>query len=667
MTAHRPPDKPTLPPVSKRLLLALVVVAAVLAGVTGPAPPQQQSDAPSWAIAPHQEQAVLQWLGPLTDGAQLTAAWRVADVAIAPDGLRLRLRAGEAGAGLWASLRLDCQPPRLALELPPGLPPDVAQTVQVAAAALRLPGPFQLNQPVARPPPVVAWQSLALAYLTLRFFSVLTALLAAIWLAGSLPRALWLPYAALTLLAAVARAWLSPATFLHEFYHVDSSLSMLAGQPGFFNGYGGPALYSALVTWLHWNPTWLFAVNGLAATLTVPALARLAARLWRDERAGLVAGLLLALSPMHLRWGAAEDQWILGTAWTVLALAAWLDGLQTDAPLSLLVALLAASLAMQARPELMPFPVLLLALAVAHRPAWLAGWLRTRGAWLTLAVTAVALWPIVLLLLSRPQPPQATLEHLKLWADAQWRNPAWTPLPLQLLSVAALGLAALQRRWLVVVVALAAVVWTALPMVFYGALGPFLQRTQLLSAALALAVTAGALPQLLGTLPQPVWLAGVLLAMAVAVHDRAPAITALSAQQREWNFLRDNVSNLPPFKRFVAPLGKSFDHFPVMLFAPERTPQLLPVEDVVQARRWPLPGQDLVYYQSMACWFVDSVVGVAPRGMAPMCAAVRDHYVLEPIATAELDGPVGPMLLSPPQPRFAVGFYRLTAVRADAP
>ncbi len=666
--AHALPTLPNLPPVSRRWVLGFVVLAALVAGVTGPLPPPpEQAEAPTWVIAAHQESAVLQWLGPLTDGAQLTPEWRVADVAIAPEGLRLHLRDRSAQPGPWATLRVDCQPPKLALDLPDGLPPDVAQTVQVAAAALRLPGPFHLTQPVARPRPVVSWHSLALAYLTLRFFSVLTALFAALWLARGLPRALWLPYAALTVLAAVARAWLSPATFLHEFYHVDESLSQLAGQPGFFNGYGGPALYSALVAWLHADPAWMFAVNGLASTLSVPALARLATRVWRDERAGIAAGLLLALSPMHLRWGAAEDQWILGTAWTLLALAAWLDALDTDDAFAALVGLLAAVLAMHARPELLPLPVLLLALALVHQRAWLARWLRTRDAWLALAVAAVALWPMALLLLHRTPPPHATLEYIKLWPHAQWRNPVWTPLPLQILSAVAVALALAQRRWRVVVVALAAVVWIVLPMLFYGAVGPFLQRTQLLSDALALGVTAGALPQLLGVLPQPIWLAGLLLALLVTVHDRVPEITALHAQQREWTFLHDHVPELPPAKRLLAPAGKSFDHFPILLFPAQTAPQLLALEDVFASHRWPLPGRDLLYYQSMACWFVDSGQRIAPRDIQPMCAAVRAHYAMEPLAVAELEGPVGPMLLSPPQPRFPVGFYRLTAVRSDAP
>jgi hypothetical protein len=667
MTDAAPHLQPKLP---RGLLPGIVLIAAIVAGVTGPLPPREQPAAPAWVIPEHQEAAVLAWLGPLTDGAQLTPTWRVADVAIAPDALRLNLQGkppqpepNAVAEPNWVTLRLDCTPPKLAVELPPRLPPEIAQTVQVAAAALKMPGPFQLAQPVARSQPIVSWQLLALAYLTLRFFSVLAALLAAVWLFGRLPRSLLLPYLALTLLAGVARAWLSPATFLHEFYHVDEALSSLAGQPGFFNGYEGPALYSALVPWLHWDPSWLFAVNFLASTLTVPALARLAATLWDDERAGLAAGLLLALSPLHLRWGAAEDQWILATAWAVLALAAWLDALAQDDWLAALVALLAAVLAMHARPELLPFPVLLLGLALAHRRAWLLPWLRTRRAWLTLVVAAVALWPMALLLLHRPEAPRASLEHLQPWRASQWRNVAWTPLFLQILSVVALALALFGRRWSVLVLLLGAAVWTALPMLFYGPNGPFLERTQLLSTAWLLAIVAGALPLLLRAVPQPVWLAGLLLAMLVAVQDRYPAITAIHAQQREWLFLRDTVPKLAPPKRLLALSGHTLDRFPVVLFAPDAQPTLLSQEEAVTAHRWPVPGADLLYYQSMACWFAEPDEPMPPPGMHPRCAAVRDHYVLQPVAVTELAGPVGPLLRPTQGGGYQVGFFRLIEAR----
>ena len=649
------------------MLLAAVLLATVMAGVTGPLPPQERPATPAWVISARQETAVLQWLGPLTDGAAVTPDWRVADVAIDPDGLRLRLRDRSERPGAWVSLRLDGQPPALLVTLPPGLPVAVGTAVRAHAAALPLPGPFELRQPTARPPPVVSWNLLAAAYLTLRFFSVLTALLAAVWLVRRLPRPLWLPYAALTVLAALARAWLSPATFLHEFYHVDEALSALAGQPGFFNGYEGPALYSALVAWRHWDPSWMFAVNALAATLTVPALARLAAVLWRDERAGLVAGLLLALSPMHLRWGAAEDQWILGAAWAVLALAAWLDAMVTDDWLATLLALLAGVLAVHSRPELMPFPALLAALAVVHRRGWLRSWLQTRAAWLTLAIAALAFWPIVLLLINRPQPPQATFLHLQPWRGSQWLNAAWTPLPLQVLSAVGLALALLTRNWALLLVALGAVVWTALPMVFYGPNGPFLERTQLLSTALLLAIAAGVVPQLLGALPQRVWLAAILVAMLVAVQDRFAAITAVHAQQREWLFLRDQVPQLPTPRRLIALSGKTLDRFPIMLFAPDHQPTLLSQEDIVTTRRWPAPGEDLLYYQSMACWFAEPDEPVVPRGMHPRCAAVRDHFVMTPVAVTEIAGPVGPLLRPTQASGYQIGFFRLAALRTDTP
>ncbi len=665
MTVASLPEQLAVSPTPRCVVAVAVIVAGLFAVLTGPLPPREQVETANWTVPEHRETDVLKWLGPLSDGAHLTSEWRIADVAIESTGLKLHLRDPSDAPGPWASLRLDGQPPKLLLDLPPQLPPDIRQRVQAATAKFVLPGPFVRTQPILRPPPLVSWSLLAAAYLTLRFFSALTLLLAGVWLARRLPRRLWLPYLALTALAAAARLWLSPATFLHEYYHVDESLGLLAGQPGFFNGYGGPALYSALVPWLPADPTWMFAVNGLAATLTVPVLGRLAASLWNDERAGLAAGLVLALLPLHLRWSAAEDQWILGTAWAVLALAAWLDAIDTNDRLAALVALLSAVLASQARLELIPFPAMLVVLAFLRQRGWLLTWLRVRINGLMLLIALLAAWPIALVLVNRPQPPQATLEHLQLWRDMQWRNSDWTPLPLQMLSVLSLVLALVRRNFVVLAIALAFLLWIGLPTVFYGATGPFLERTQLLSCALAVSVAVGALPLVLHALPTRIWLAGLLLMALVAVQDRRAAITALSGQQQEWTFLHAHLPLQNPPKRLLALAGQTLDRFPTMLFPDAIAPQILSQEEAVRTHNWPTPAPDLLYYQSMRCWFSQVDEPPVPLGhMHPLCAAVSAHYAMEPVAVADLPGPVGPMLTPLTPPPYKVGFFRLTGVQA---
>ena len=162
-------------------------------------------------------------------------------------------------------------------------------------------------------------------------------------------------------------------------------------------------------------------------------------------------------------------------------------------------------------------------------------------------------------------------------------------------------------------------------------------------------------------------LLGLLLAMGVTVQDRHAVITAVDAQQREWNFLRDHLPKLAPPKRLIALAGQSLDRFPVMLFADAQRPQLIDQEDAVATRRWPPPGRDLMFFQSMACWVAGPDEHPVPHGMHPRCAAVRAHYVVEPVDVTELAGPVGPML-HPTQPSgYEVGFFRLVGVQAAPP
>lgn len=645
-----------MPLIPRAFWLMAPLLAGVLTALTGPLPPPEQPPLRTWNIAPGQEREVVQWLGPLTDGAQLPGNVHISGVQIAQNHLQLELAGENSPIGL-VTLTPVGQPLELQTALPPNLPPDLANFIRNGARHLPLPGPFALSQPQLRPPPLVPWTILAAGYATLRFFSLLTLLFSALWFWRTQPKQR-LPYALLTILAALLRWKLSPPTFLHELYHVDESLSSLAGQPGFFNGYAGPALYSALVPWLHMNPAPIFAIHLVASTLCVPLLGRLAAHVWQNPQAGYVAALLLAFSPLHLRWGMAEDQWILGTFWALLALTLWLEALQTDYLLPLLLALLATSLGLQTRPELLPLPLLLLLLARGQVRVWV----RRPRVWLCLLLATLATWPLLLLLLHRPDPPPATLEHLLALPHlSQWLDPTWTPLPLLWFSVLALVLALVSRRVDVLLLTLAALVWTGIPLLFFGSPGPFLQRTQLFPTALLLVLAAGALPNLLNTLPLRLWLAGLVFLLSLALHDRLQPVTQLFAQQREWEFLHANVMKLPLTQQLLAPAGNFPDRFPIALFAQHPPPELVNQDLALAQNRWPEPGQKTLYYQSMACFIADQYGRPPPAGQHPRCQAVQDRYVLEPVLTTTLDAPGDLPLWHSLPGHFPVGFWRLKA------
>ncbi len=68
----------------------------------------------------------------------------------------------------------------------------------------------------------------------------------------------------------------------------------------------------------------------------------------------------------------------------------------------------------------------------------------------------MALWPLALLMLHRPEMPLPVPSHVHLEGTSQWLNEDWTPLSLQWLSAVALCLAVFTRRWTVLPVVLTA-------------------------------------------------------------------------------------------------------------------------------------------------------------------------------------------------------------------
>lgn len=104
-----------------------------------------------------------------------------------------------------------------------------------------------------------------------------------------------------------------------------------------------------------------FALNLVLSSLTVPVFAVAAALLWDSAAAGLAAGILLALDPLHLKYSASGDLTASSIFWLSAALLAIAAAARRPGPKVSLLAQLTIAVAVHTRPEnvlLYPFAYL---------------------------------------------------------------------------------------------------------------------------------------------------------------------------------------------------------------------------------------------------------------------------------------------------------------------
>jgi len=94
-----------------------------------------------------------------------------------------------------------------------------------------------------------------------------------------------------------------------------------------------------------------FALNLVLSSLTVPVFAAAAALLWESAAAGLAAGVLLALDPLHLRYSASGDLTASSIFWLSAALLAIAAAARRPGPKIYLLAQLTIAVAVHTRPE----------------------------------------------------------------------------------------------------------------------------------------------------------------------------------------------------------------------------------------------------------------------------------------------------------------------------
>lgn len=479
------------------------------------------------------------------------------------------------------------------------------------------------------------------------------------------------------LVALALRLFLSPQTFLHEYYHIAETLpGYLKGETGPVYGDTGPALFQLAAAMLRRPEDFriIFLTNAVLASLAIPAVALLALVVTRRWPHALSAAVLLCVLPHHLRFSASEVLFVQAVTFALWSLALFALYVRTRRLEDAFCGTLALSLAMQTRPEMLFFPVALVALLLLTEPrSW-----RLLFDWRTL----LALLALGLLLVPRffelrqvlaaggSRPPDAPDLQRYLNGLVLFREDAmpWVYRPL-------LVAGALWGLWRIP----GLVVWVALVFVGYTFLclsifdnTPYNLRSQVLPMSFLVLIAAGSASlwtAMWGRRRRPALAIGAcllaLFGVAVVVESHG-FVTELQDQQLEWAFLERTVPRLPQEGTLLTAAqigGRNLAAFPQFLL--QRDGKSFELVDVRQAaageESWPPPGEDVLFYQGMFCYFAFPDEP-SPDPMTPVCSAVHQRYVTEPLFVEELHTTGYSPLVYAPGP-YRIGFLRLSASR----
>ena len=489
------------------------------------------------------------------------------------------------------------------------------------------------------------------------------------------------PYAVAALVGAwgaalALRLRLSPRTFLHEYYHIAETISgYLTGPIRPAYGQTGPVLFRTVAALLGRpeDVQVIFLTNAVLASLAIPAVALLDLALLRSWPRALCAAVLLCVLPLHLRFSAAEDLFVMAVTFGFWALALFALYLRTRRMEDALCGALALSLCMQTRPEMLFFPAVLVFLVLlAERDSW-----RVLFAWptlLALAVLGALLVPRLVelhtVLMESPSPGAALPEVSRYFASLVLLQAQVTPPLYWVLLLAGLAWGAWRTPGLLLWVAAVFFGYTLFSISLFDN-PPYRLRSQLLPTSFVVLIAAGVASlwlalwgprRRLGQASGACMLGG--LATLIVLTSRG-FVTELRDQQLEWAFLERTVPQLPEQATLLSAVqvgGRNLDAFPDFLL--QRARKNYQMVDVRQAANgevpWPASGENLLYYQGMFCYFAFDE-DPPPDPITAPCRAVHERYVAEPLFVEELntsgysflryagdgDGP------------FRIGFYRL--------
>lgn len=488
--------------------------------------------------------------------------------------------------------------------------------------------------------------------------------------------------AALVLIWAVAlalRLLLSPHTFLHEYYHVAETVSAyLSGEIAPQYGKAGPALYrfAGVVTGYPDDVRVIFVTNAVLASLAIPAVALFDLALTGMWARAICAAALLCVLPQHLRFSAAEDLFVPAITFGLWTLALFALYLRTRRLVDAVLCALALSLAMQARPEMLFFPALLVGLVLLVEP----------GAWRVLVSgrTLLALLVLVELLLPRffelrqvlnegagPTPRLPELGHYL--RNLVLLDAAVTPAVYWVLLAVGFVWGVRRRPGLMLWVLGVFVGYTAFSLSVFSN-PPYNLRSQVLPMSFTVLIAAGAAPVWMDAWGPRRRLAiglgciGLVGLGMLIVGTRAGFVTELRDQQLQWTFLEHAVPALPETATLLTAVdvgGRNLDAFPQFLLV--RAGKRYQMVDVRRAAAgdvvWPQAGDDLIYYQGMFCYFAFADDEPTPAPMTSPCLAVHERYAVEPLAVVDLNTQ-GYSWLRYARGPFRIGFFRLRALRS---
>ncbi len=487
------------------------------------------------------------------------------------------------------------------------------------------------------------------------------------------PRYALAALAAIWIAALVLRLFLSPHTFLHEYYHIAETLyGHLRGETGPVYGDTGPALFQ-LFGRLSGQPDdarIIFVTNALIASLAIPALALFDLAIARSWPRALCAAILLAALPHHLRFSASEVLFVQSVTFAMWTLALFALYLRTSKLGHALCTVLALALAMQTRPEMLLFPAALVLLVLLAEPsAWRVLFdRRTLTAFLLLLLLLVPRFFEVRQVMHGASQAGPSLPELhRYWGSLIVFDRGVTP--NMLLPVIAAGW--LATLWCTPGYA----IWTVLVYLGFTLFSlslfdnpPYNVRSQLLPTSFVAIAGAGVASIWMGLWSRRRSLglaigACISCAFALIVVARSYGfVTELRDQQLEWQFLESGVPRLPDHGTLISVAevgGRNLDAFPEFLLRQaDKDYLLVDLRNAIAGKvAWPEPSDELLFYQGMFCYF-DFPDRPSPAPMTEICRAVHDRYTAKPLIVEDLDT-TGYSAMSYADPPYRIGFYRL--------
>lgn len=480
--------------------------------------------------------------------------------------------------------------------------------------------------------------------------------------------------------ALALRLSISPRAFLHDGFHVgETVLGYFGGEIAPMYGNTGPTLFRMCATLLD-RPEdvgVIFLSNAIIASLAIPALAMLVLALVGSWPQALCAAVLLAVFPVHLRFSAAEDLYVVAVTFGLWSLCLSVLYARTGRLADSLLAALALSLAMQSRPDMLLFPLAVLAVLALAGPRPCSQ-LITQRTGIAVGLLAASLVPHLLGMLSvlsvrivnPPRLPGALtyVSSLTLF-EGEFAPPVYWAL---------LAVGAVRMGWHKPGLLAATVLVYAGYTLFATAQGvslPFRLRSQQLPNAIALIIAAQAAAfwlDIWGRRRRVALVIGTcalgILAVVVVV-ERHAFIVQPSVEQLEWAFLEETVPRLPDDGRLLTAVTQRENLvavFPDFLLAKNvKDYELIDLPGTASgAGRWPLPGEDLLYYEGVFCQFARGEEK-PPGPRTRPCRAVHDHYLVEPLFVRDVPLPAysAEEYASAGAWPFRIGFFRLRSLR----